>query len=76
MPYYSLFVAETGETHCGVVAQNREEAIAEFGRRLGKSLTFEDKQDIVAPYLLGERDDDEPIAFVRKPDIPVFDDSD
>ena len=76
MPYYSLFVAETGKTHSGVITRNPEEAIAEFGRRLGKSLTFEDEQDIVAPYLLGERDDDEPVAPVRKPDIPVFDDSD
>jgi hypothetical protein len=76
VPYYSLFVAETGETRTGVVARNPEEAIAEFGRRLEKSLIFEDKQDIVAPYLLGERDEDESEAWVPKPDIPVFDDSD
>ena len=71
MPYYSLFVVETGQTCSGVVAQNCEEAIVKFDKKIGKSLTLED-QDIVAPYLLGERDGD-PVGPVPTPEIPVFD---
>ena len=70
MPYYSFFVAETGETHSGVVAPNRQVAIAKFGQKLGKHLAL-DAQDVVAPYLLGEGDG---AGYkVPKPDIPVFD---
>ena len=68
--YYSLFVAETGETHSGVVAPNRQAAIVKFGRKLGKCLTL-DEQDVVPPYLLGEGDG---AGYrVPNPDIPVYD---
>ena len=70
MPYYSLFVEETGETRSGIVAQSREEAMAKFGEQLGRVLTLDD-QDIAPPYLLGERRD--PEGWVPQPDIPVFD---
>ena len=52
MPYYSLFVADTGKTCSGVVAQSPEEAIVKFEDRLGKALTLDD-QDVPPPYLLG-----------------------
>lgn len=70
MAYYSLKVVETEETLSGVVAPNREVAIAEFGDKLGKRLTL-DEQDFTPPYLMDEWFD-QGVHWVR-PHIPVFD---
>ena len=51
MPYYNLQI-EPGKT-LSTVAKNTDEALAEFGKELGKRLTLE-KQDQAAAYLLDE----------------------
>jgi hypothetical protein len=72
MPYYQLFVASTNET-LSEVAANRADALAKFGKTLGLRLTLID-QDIVAPYMLGEREENQ--AWITPPNIPVFEVSD
>lgn len=72
MPYYNLFVASTNET-LSEMAANRANAIVKFGKTLGLRLTLID-QGIVAPYMLGEREENQ--AWITPPNIPVFEISD
>lgn len=72
MPYYNLYVASTNET-LSEVAADREDALSKFGKTLGLNLTLIG-QNIVAPFLLGERDENG--VWVKDPNIPVFEISD
>ncbi|MDE3109605.1 MAG: hypothetical protein KGL02_06665 [Acidobacteriota bacterium] len=54
MAFYSLLHVGTQETTGGVVARNRTEAVAVFGRQLGLDLAVEDNDGRVADFLLDE----------------------
>lgn len=53
MPYYNLAVGNEPGRILSAAAKDRSEALAIFGKELGKRLTLDD-QGIVAPYLLDE----------------------
>jgi hypothetical protein len=67
MPHYNLLIVAEQRTLAGT-ARDREEAVAAFGREIGRRLTLDD-QDIPAPYLLDEWH--EGPHWVH-PTIPVF----
>jgi hypothetical protein len=68
MLYYNLAVVNERGRVLSTPAKDRQEALALFGKELGKQLTLDD-QGAVAPYLLGES---EKALHWINPTIPVF----
>ncbi len=66
MPHYSLTIVDEPERVLSTPAKDREEALAIFGKELGKCLTL-DEQETVADYML-----DEWHEGPHNPTIPVF----
>ena len=69
MPYYTLQAISTPGVRIGVTAGDRTEAVAEFGRELGRRLTLED-QERPPLYMMAEHH--EPEAHFVNLTIPVF----
>lgn len=53
MPYYDLQIVNQ-QRSLSTPAEDRDEALAIFGRQLGQKLSLEDSDAVVAVYLLGE----------------------
>ncbi|MFZ0694023.1 MAG: hypothetical protein WAN51_07720 [Alphaproteobacteria bacterium] len=54
MAFYSLLIVDKQETVGGIAARDRAEAVAMFGRQLGRDLTLVDDDTCVAQYRLDE----------------------
>ncbi len=68
MPYYSLAIVNEPGRVLFTPAKDREEALAIFGKELGKRLTL-DEQETVADYMLDEWHEG---PHWVNPTIPVF----
>lgn len=68
MPYYNLAISNEPERVLSTPAKDREEALAIFGKELGKRLTL-DEQETVADYMLDEWHEG---PHWVNPTIPVF----
>lgn len=68
MPYYDLWIESENRQLDPKPARDRDHALEIFGRELGVRLTLED-QDVVAPYMLGESQDN---VHWAKATIPVY----
>jgi hypothetical protein len=68
MPYYDLWIASENRQLEPQRARDRDDALEIFGRELSVRLTLED-QGVVAPYMLGESQDN---IHWAKATIPVY----
>jgi hypothetical protein len=69
MAFYSLLIVDKQETVSGIAARDRAEAVAMFGRQLGRDLTLDDDDTCVAQYLLDEWSENPHWVYHT---IPVF----